>query len=39
MLSPFPNTSVADYVRLPVWFDGAMAYPDWKGEWRVEDYK
>jgi len=26
-------------VWLPVRFDGAMAYLDWKSEWRVEDYK
>ncbi len=32
------NTSVADYVWLPVRFDGEMAYLDWHDEWRVEDY-
>lgn len=37
-VSPFPNTSVADYVWLPVRFDGEMAYLDWHDEWRIEDY-
>lgn len=33
------NTSRADYVWLPVRFNGEMAYLDWHDEWRVEDYK
>jgi hypothetical protein len=33
------NTSLADYVWLPVRFDGEMAYLDWHTEWRIEDYK
>lgn len=33
-----PDTSVADYVWLPIRFDGAMAYVDWQDEWRVEDH-
>lgn len=33
------DTSVADYVWLPVRFDGEMAYLDWKEEWRIEDYE
>lgn len=33
-----PDTSIADYVWLPVRFDGAMAYLDWKDEWRIEEY-
>jgi hypothetical protein len=32
------DTSLADYVWLPVRFDGEMAYLDWADEWRVEDY-
>ncbi|MFZ4397097.1 MAG: hypothetical protein ACOYOU_15895 [Kiritimatiellia bacterium] len=28
------NTSLADYVWLPVRFDGEMAYLDWREEWR-----
>jgi len=32
------NTSLADYVWLPVRFDGEMAYLDWQTEWRVEDF-
>jgi len=33
------NTSLADYVWLPVRFDGEMAYLDWHEEWKIEDYK
>lgn len=33
------NTSIADYVWLPVRFDGEMAYLDWQDEWRVEDFE
>ena len=29
---------IADYVWLPIRFDGEMAYLDWKDEWRIEDY-
>ena len=32
-----PNTSIADYVWLPIRFDGDMAFIDWHDEWRVED--
>lgn len=32
------NTSIADYVWLPVRFEGEMAWLDWHDEWRVEDY-
>jgi hypothetical protein len=32
------NTSIADYVWLPLRFDGEMVYLDWHEEWRVEDY-
>lgn len=32
------DTSLADYVWLPVRFEGDMAYLDWQDEWRVEDY-
>jgi hypothetical protein len=35
---PYPDTSVADYVWLPLRFEGEMPYLDWKGEWRIEDY-
>lgn len=31
------NTSLADYVWLPVYFDGDRAYIQWQNEWRVED--
>lgn len=33
------NTSIADYVWLPIRFDGEMAYIDWKDQWRIEDYE
>jgi len=33
------NTSIADYVWLPLRFDGEMVYIDWKKEWRIEDYE
>jgi hypothetical protein len=33
------NTSLADYVWLPVRFDGEMAYLDWHNEWQIEDYE
>ncbi len=33
------NTSIADYIWLPLRFDGEMAYLDWKDEWRIEDYE
>jgi hypothetical protein len=32
------NTSIADYVWLPIRFDGEMAYLDWHDEWRIEDF-
>ncbi|WP_336773051.1 family 43 glycosylhydrolase [Paenibacillus sp. MMO-58] len=32
------DTSVSDYVWLPIRFVGEMAYLDWKDEWKVEDY-
>lgn len=33
------NTSIADYVWLPIRFEGEMPYLDWKDEWRIEDYE
>lgn len=32
------NTSIADYVWLPLRFEGDMVRIDWLDEWRVEDY-
>lgn len=32
------NTSIAQYVWLPLRFEGEMAYIDWLDEWRLEDY-
>ena len=33
-----PDTSIADYVWLPLQFDDNMVFLDWKDEWRIEDY-
>lgn len=33
-----PNLSIADYVWLPLRFEGDMCYIDWKDEWSPEDY-
>jgi Glycosyl hydrolases family 43 len=32
------DTSIADYVWLPIRFDGDAAFIDWHDEWRVEDF-
>lgn len=31
------NTSIADYVWLPIRFDGDRAYIEWHEEWNVEE--
>lgn len=33
------NTSIADYVWLPVCFDGEKIRIDWKDEWSLKDYE
>ena len=33
------NTSISDYVWLPLRFDGEMVYIDWKDEWKLSDYQ
>ena len=33
------NTSISEYVWLPLRFDGEMVYIDWKDEWRIEEYE
>ena len=33
------NTSVADYVWLPVEFEGDKPVLRWKDEWKIEDYR
>ena len=38
-LLPVANTRIADYVWLPIRFEGDMVYIDWKDEWRIEDYE
>lgn len=35
---PEEETGTADYVWLPIRFDGETPRIDWKDEWRVEDY-
>ncbi|MBN2047333.1 MAG: family 43 glycosylhydrolase, partial [Anaerolineaceae bacterium] len=32
------NTAFANYVWLPIRFEGEMPIIDWKSEWRIEDY-
>lgn len=33
------NTAIANYVWLPLRFDGEMVYIDWMDEWRIEDFE
>lgn len=33
------NTSISDYVWLPLRFEGDMVYIDWLDEWKLEDYE
>jgi len=33
------NTSIADYVWLPIRFDGETPYLDWLDEWKTEDFE
>lgn len=33
------NTSIADYVWLPLRFDGDVPTLDWSDEWRIEDFE
>ena len=33
------NTSLADYVWLPLRFDGEMVYIDWRDSWSLEEYE
>ncbi len=33
------RTQIADYVWLPLRFDGERVFLDWKDEWRTEDYE
>ena len=32
------NTARANYVWLPIRFEGDLPIIDWKSEWRIEDY-
>lgn len=36
---PAAYTREANYVWLPLRFEGDMAYLDWHNEWRIEDYR
>jgi len=33
------NTSIADYVWLPLRFEGEMVYIDWKDRWSLDEYE
>jgi len=35
---PEVDTSIADYVWLPIRFDGDMPLIDWRDEWRIDDF-
>ncbi len=35
----FINSSVSDYVWLPITFEGNRAYLDWRDSWRTEDFE
>lgn len=37
--NPVQNTAIADYVWLPIRFDGDRVYIDWKDEWSLDDYE
>ena len=34
----FINSSVSDYVWLPLTFEGERAYIDWRDDWKVEEF-
>ncbi len=36
---PVEKTSEADYVWLPIRFDGEKPYIEWLDEWKIEDYE
>lgn len=38
-LNMVENTSIADYVWLPLRFEGEKVCIDWLDEWRIEDYE
>jgi hypothetical protein len=39
LLTMHHNTSIADYVWLPIQFEGGTPYLEWLDEWRIEDYE
>ena len=34
-----PDTSLADYVWLPIRFDGDRPYIDWRDEWTIDEFE
>jgi len=36
---PEADTSIAEYVWLPVTFEDGVPYIDWRDEWRIEEYE
>ncbi|MFK8242937.1 MULTISPECIES: family 43 glycosylhydrolase [unclassified Facklamia] len=36
---PVENTSIADYVWLPIRFEGEKVFIDWHDEWTLDDYE
>lgn len=36
---PVADTSIADYVWLPIRFDGEIPYIDWKDSWKLENFE
>ena len=32
------DTSIADYVWLPIRFEGDTAYLDWRDEWSLDEF-
>ena len=38
-LNMVEKTSIADYVWLPLRFEGEKVCIDWLDEWRIEDYE
>lgn len=33
------NTSIANYVWLPIRFDGEVPYLEWRDEWRLDEFE
>ncbi|WP_161979614.1 family 43 glycosylhydrolase [Streptococcus sp. S784/96/1] len=37
--TPVENTAIADYVWLPIRFEGERAYIDWRDEWTLDEFE